>query len=295
MLLGSACFAVMGALTSHLGESMTWPVLALARAALPLIFVVVLALSAGVRLVLLRAPRILWLRSIAGSISLLSTFYALPRLPIAEVYTLTNMFPIWVALISWRLMRQAPPWHLWLGIASAIAGVVLIQQDPSHGDVWNSAVLVALGASVWTAVAMLGLNRLQGIDPRAIVVHFSAVSLLFALGCWLLVSDDRPLAGALPGVDVLWRLLAIGLTATVGQLCLTRAFVKGSAPKVSVVGLSQVVFAAFLGWTVLHQSVRLLAVAGMVLVIAPSAWIILHRDQSPTVEEAKSNGKAIHP
>jgi drug/metabolite transporter (DMT)-like permease len=293
MLLGSAFFAVMGALASHLGESMTWPVLAVARAALPLLFVTVLALWAGVRLVFLGAPRILWVRSIAGSISMVSTFFALTRLPIAEVYTLTNMFPIWVALISWRLMRQAPPWHLWLCIASALTGVVLMLQDPSHGEVWNSAVFVAIGASVWTAVAMLGLNRLQGIDPRAIVVHFSAVSLLFALGCFLYFRDERHLAGTLSGADVVWKLLAIGLTATVGQLCLTRAFVEGPAPKVSVVGLSQVVFAMLLGWTVLNQPFRLMALAGMALVIAPSAWIILHREQGPLPEEAKSNGKAI--
>jgi drug/metabolite transporter (DMT)-like permease len=278
MLLGSAFFAVMGTVASWLGRSLTWPALAVARGALPLLFVLVLAHSARVKLVGLGAPRILWLRSIAGSFSMVSTFYALSRLPVSDVFTLTNMFPIWVAVISWGVLRKPPPFHVWLSVASAITGVVLMYQDESHSHVLNLAVFIAVGASVWTAVAMLGLNRLQGIDPRAIVVHFSAVSLLFAVGCLFVFIDDRPRAAAPAWYVVAVLLVVIGLCATIGQLCLTRAFIYGAAPKVSVIGLSQAVFAMLLDRVVLGRQFHLWTLAGMTLVIVPSAWVILHRD-----------------
>jgi hypothetical protein len=38
--------------------------------------------------------------SIAGSISLVCGFYAMTHYPVSEVLTLTNMFPLWVAVLS---------------------------------------------------------------------------------------------------------------------------------------------------------------------------------------------------
>src|SRR5205807_8153234 len=99
MLIGSFIFAGMGALGHALGESLDWQLTALARSAVPLVCVILWAKLAGVRLVLWR-PRTLWMRSVAGSLAVLFTFYSLARLPVSDVMTLTNMFPIWVALLS---------------------------------------------------------------------------------------------------------------------------------------------------------------------------------------------------
>ena len=62
-------------------------------------FAAILAMAAGKRLVFFR-PRKLWMRSIAGSISLVCGFYAMTHYPVSEVLTLTNMFPLWVAVLS---------------------------------------------------------------------------------------------------------------------------------------------------------------------------------------------------
>src|SRR5262249_34874550 len=120
-----------------------------------------------------------WMRSVAGSLSLLSFFFALTRLPTSEVLTMGNMFPIWVALLSWPMLGEVPSGRVWLSVASGTCGVVLIQQP--HFAEGNFATLVALAASFFTAVAMMGLHRLKGIDPPAIVAHFSAVSVLFCI------------------------------------------------------------------------------------------------------------------
>ncbi len=79
-----------------------WRLIALARSVLMLCFALVLAVSSGVRLVFFK-PVNLWVRSLAGSLSVVCNFYALYHLSAAEVLTLTNTFPIWVALLSWSL------------------------------------------------------------------------------------------------------------------------------------------------------------------------------------------------
>src|SRR5262249_18728861 len=76
MLCGSASFAVMGTMARAVSETCDWQVIALARSALPMLFATGLALAAGARL-FFRWPRTMWMRSVAGSLSMMGTFYAL--------------------------------------------------------------------------------------------------------------------------------------------------------------------------------------------------------------------------
>src|SRR5262245_43315909 len=127
MLLGSLAFASMAALAHDLAAQCDWQIVAFVRAVLACLFALILAWSAGARLVVWR-PGVLWARSIAGSISMVCSFYAYARLPVADVLTLTNMFPIWVALLCWPLLHEAPSGSVWLSVFSGVAGVVLMQQ-----------------------------------------------------------------------------------------------------------------------------------------------------------------------
>jgi drug/metabolite transporter (DMT)-like permease len=273
MACGSLAFAVMGTLAHLLRSDCDWRVIALARSGVALAGAAVLARIAGARLVFWR-PRVLWLRSIAGSCSLVGTFYSLTRLPVSDVLTLTQMFPIWVALLSWPLLGERPGAGVWLAILSGVVGVALIQQP--HFAQGNFASLVALASSLSTAVAMLGLHQLHGIDHRAVVVHFSAVSLLFCAAALVLLGPgEAPLA--LPGGRGLGMLLGVGGAATVGQLFLTRAFAAGPPARVSVVGLTQVAFALGIDVFVLGESADWRKLLGVALVGAPAAWLMASR------------------
>ena len=281
MLAGCAAFAVMGC-TAHLlheEQHCDWQIIVLARAALPLAFALVLAQIAGVRLVLWR-PRTLWVRSLAGSVSMVCTFYALTRLPVAQVLTVTQMFPIWVALLSWPLAGEAPGRAVWLAVVSAVLGVVLIH-DPQQAE-GNLATVAAAVASLFTAVALLGLHRLRYLDPLAIVVHFSAVALV-CCGAVALTSDRRIPLEQLLAARPLWLLLVLGVSATAGQLFLTRAFATGSPTAVSVVGLTQIAFALTLDVFLLGKSFHALSLLGLVLIVAPTACLMLFR---PAAEPA---------
>jgi drug/metabolite transporter (DMT)-like permease len=273
MLLGSFTFAWMGTLTHALASTYDWRVIALARSALALVLTAGLAWAAGVRLVFWR-PRTLWIRSVAGSVSLVCTFFALTRLPVSDVLTLTNTFPIWVALLSWPLLKEPPSARVWIGIVLGVSGVILIQQP--HFAAGNFACLVALASSVTTAVAMLGLHRLQHIDVRAIVVHFSSVSSLFCIAALFAFRPTSPLSEGL-NAWALSMLLGVGITATVGQVFLTKAFAAGPPAKVAVIGLTQVVFALAIDAWLWNRSFDPATLLGMALVLAPGAWLMLQK------------------
>ncbi len=272
MLCGSVSFAIMSVLARELGDHCDWQVVVMARAGLVLLFAALLAIHAGAPLVLWK-PGILWLRSIAGSMSMMLTFYAFTHLPVADVLTLTNLFPLWVAILSWPLLGESPGLAIWPAILSGVVGVALIQQP--HLAEGNLATLAALGASFFTAIAMLGLHRLQAIDTRAIVVHFSGVATVVAALCFTCLDRPRDLSTSLTGWAWL-LLLGVGVTATIGQLFLTRAFAAGAPAKVSVIGLTQIVFAMLLEGVLWGRIPGAQTLLGTVLVLGPTAWLMLH-------------------
>jgi drug/metabolite transporter (DMT)-like permease len=281
MLCGCLSFAWMGEFATLLGsrQHCDWRLVALARSALVLLFALGLALLAKAPLVF-RASGILWMRSLAGSISLVCTFYAFAQLSAPEVLTLTNTFPIWVALLSWPLLRQAPTPAVWLAALCGVAGVLLMHfphLDRESTFARNLAIPAALIASFASAVAMLGLNRLQGLDARAIVVHFSGVATAGTL-LICLFSPEMVWHQALEPLNAL-LLLGIGLTATIGQLFLTLAFRAGVPARVSVVALTQVVFALGLDLLFGQPGFAPTTLAGIGLVLAPTAWVLVQRSQ----------------
>src|SRR5262249_18404128 len=135
------------------------------------------------------------------------------------------------------------------------------------------------------------------IDSRAIVVHFSGVATLFcivALGVFPCLQGDSPgnakgVFGSFSGLDAiaLLSLLGIGVTATVGQLFLTLAFGSGQPSRVAVLGLTQIVFGLLLEhwfWPE-KKPLNAMAMVGIVLVMAPTAWVLLYRPSSEGHEE----------
>ncbi len=266
MLAGSFCFAAMGAFTHALGPRCHWLVTALVRALFMFVTTAGLARLAGVPLALWR-PRTLWIRSLAGSFSLVCNFYALTRLPVADALTLTNTYPLWILLLAALLWKQAPRWIEVLGLLCAMAGVVLIEQPHLGGE--RLAIVVALLSAGSTAVALLGLHRLRGVDTRAVVAHFagvaSVVSLIGILAFPQVLRDDllEPTTAAL--------LLGVAASGTMGQICLTRAYSTGKPARLAVVGLTQILFAVAFDVLFWGRALTPLAIAGFLLVGLPSA------------------------
>jgi drug/metabolite transporter (DMT)-like permease len=71
------------------------------------------------------------------------------------------------------------------------------------------------------------------------------------------------------------RLVAVGVAAVLGQLFLTKAFAAGRPARISVIGLSQVAFAASYKWVVEGRVPSGIGFVGMLLVIGATVWVML--------------------
>lgn len=276
MMSGCFWFTLMVLFTGAVKDDCDWQLVAVARGALAFVFALTLALVLGARLVF-AGTGVLWMRSVAGSCSMVSTFYALTHMRGSEVLTITNTFPLWVALLSWPLAGERPTLGVMGAVVCSITGVALTQQA-SLADL-PTAAWSALAASGFTAVAMLGLNRLRGVSPLGIVVHFSGVATVFCAASYF-VFDHSDVPVRRLDWTTAGKLLGVGASATVGQVFLTLAFRSGSATKVSVVGLSQVVMvmaAERIGGHHFEWS----QILGTVLVLGPTGWLMAREHRLP--------------
>ena len=280
MIAGCFFTARMGPLLAHLlRNECDWRIIALVRCGLAFVFAVGLARLCGAKLVVWR-PAALWQRGCASSISLVCTFFALSRLPTSEVMTLTNTFPIWVAFLSWPLLQVRPTLSVWMAAVCGVIGVAMIQSPHFESNSPGTlAVVLSLVAAMTSAVAMLGLNRLGHIHPWAIVAHYSGVATLVVFSTWF-VGPFPDLTNVFTGPTVL-LLLGVGVAATLGQLCVTRAFTGGQPARVAVVGLVQIIFALGLDLVFDAASIGLATVAGIAFVLLPTAWMMANRAAPP--------------
>jgi drug/metabolite transporter (DMT)-like permease len=273
MLWASLAFAVMAAFSHWAGERCDWQLVVIARAAVAFFFALLIAKVGGVRLVW-RGSRTLWVRSLAGSTGMLCNFYALAHLPVSDTLTLMNTAPIWVTLLLWLVFGQRPTRGIVLAVLASVAGIALIQQP--HFQHGKFACLMALCGAFCTSIAMLGLNRLQHLDARAIVVHFSGVASL-ATGLFTLVTHRADYSAQLSDPPVLFLLLSVGLAGVAGQIGMTRAFAQGQASRISVIALSQILFGLGFDMLFWQRAVNAVSLFGMALVIVPAGWLILGR------------------
>jgi drug/metabolite transporter (DMT)-like permease len=275
MMFSALSFATMGALAHALRDEASWEVIALARAVVVLTLSGGIAWAFGVR-VPLRGPWQLWVRSIAGSISMMFVFFSLTRLPVSIVVTLMNLAPAWVAVISWFWWPHTRSKGVWVAIAVGFVGVLLIQQPQLAQG--NLAVLAPVVSSVLLAIVMLALHQAKSVDSRAVVLHFAVMALVTSLVVFLYSSARGPLMVSTQWT-VLLMLFATGVAATLGQLFLTVAFASGPPAKVSVVGLTQVGFAMFYDVGVGEHGLSWMSALGIVLVVAPTGWLLYSERQ----------------
>lgn len=272
MLVGSFAFAWMSLLGNAMGDRVAWQYVALARSGVALFFIGVLVWANRVRAVWFRPAR-LWTRSIAGSLSMLCAFYALARLPSSIVIPVCNTYPVWVAVLAWPMNGSVPSGRVWVAIAFAVCGVFLLR-TPDGVPENPTALVAAIAAAVFSGVALLGLNRLKDVDSRAVVMHFSGVAVLFCLLAFVFF-DDIPGPTSIADPVTVALALGVGLSATVGQMFLTKAFRVGDPARVAVVGLTQVPIGLFFDVVVFGKSVGSQSLVGIAMIALPTAWVMV--------------------
>lgn len=214
-----------------------------------------------------RRKGLLAVRGLVGFGSLLCFFYAIPRLPLADVTTIQFTNPVFTALVAAVFIREKLTRKVVISIALSLMGVTLIAQPTVlFGAAAHSlditAVSAALLGAVLAAVAYTTVRKLRESEhPLVVVFYFPLVSIpacipiLAPVAVW-----PTPLEWLL--------LLGIGVLTQIAQIFLTSGLHKEPAGRATSVSYIQILFAAMWGFLFFGEIPDLLTILGVSLVVS---------------------------
>lgn len=270
MLVSALLSALMGACIRWIRDDVDWRIIAFARTSVGLAFSLTIVRLGGIPLPW-PGPRELWIRSTCAGVAILCTFYSATRIPVADATVLVNTSPIWLAIASSVWLGRRHPGSTWTALLVGTLGIVLITQP--HFERHNLGGLAAATTGFLGAVSLLAIGRMRQVHAAAIVVYASAAAL---------VSSSLVLVSAAPELDfsglqsrkVAFGLVAIGAFGTLLQITLTRAYATDDAARLGPIQYASVAFSAGFDALLFHDPPRPASLLGMILVVAPSLWMI---------------------
>ncbi|MDF0604290.1 DMT family transporter [Neisseriaceae bacterium TC5R-5] len=201
-------------------------------------------------------------RGLLGYCSLLLYFYAIVHLPLATAVTFNYTSPMFLALLSLLLLRERVPQQAVVGLVLGFIGVVLLLKPAVSDKDWWPA-LMALGSGLlagWSYLHVRELSR-QGEPEWRVVFYFALVSTLGGV-LLMLFESWHPITWANS-----WLLLGLGVTATIAQLAMTRAYKVGRKLVVANLSYLTVVLSTLLGVWLWGDTLALSTMLAMALIM----------------------------
>jgi drug/metabolite transporter (DMT)-like permease len=265
MLVAALLFAVMGALVKLGAPRFSSAELVFYRSFFGLaVIVIAVAYSQRGRFAAFATPHAgthLW-RSLSGFVALLLFFHAIGQLPLATAITLNYTSPLFLAALSVVWLGERHGRGLFVALFLGFAGVVWLL-GPSWEGQHRLAVLMGLASGALAGVAYLNVKRLLALgEPEwRIVFYFTLLSTLGS-ALWMLVAGLRwPAPSDLP------LLLGLGVSATLAQFALTRAYQRGQTLVVGALAYTTVGFSSLIGVWLFDQPLAAGNLVGMGLIV----------------------------
>jgi len=204
----------------------------------------------------------LW-RGISGSIALLLFFYCITVLPLATAVTLNYTSPLFLTVLLMLAFKERFHAPLTTAIALGFVGMILLLH-PTLARNQLVPGLLGLISGFFAGFAMLNVRELgrSGEPEWRIVFYFSLIATLIS-GTMMLFSSTHEIT-----LHNFPLLLAMGSSATLAQLALTRAYSTGKTLVASSLSYSAVVFATLFGILLWGEILSTSSWIGMTLIVA---------------------------
>lgn len=269
MLVTTVFFVGVTGIVRHLGSDMSAPQAAFIRYAFGILLMIPFLLRIKARQLI--TPRMGYhaLRGLVHGIGVMLWFFAMARIPIAEVTALSYTTPIFVTIGAAIFLGERFRIRRMIAVLIGLVGTLVIVR-PGFATV-ELGTLAQLAAAPLFAVSMLVSKKLTETEESTTIVALMAVFvtltlLPFAIASW-----------RTPTLEELAWLFATASLATAGHYTLTRAYQAAEITMTQPISFLQLVWAALLGYYVFAETPDIWTTVGALIIIA-SATYIAHRE-----------------
>jgi drug/metabolite transporter (DMT)-like permease len=205
------------------------------------------------------------LRSALNLTTMLSFYYALRLLPLADSIAINFAAPLFVTAFSGPMLGEHVGVRRWTAVACGFVGVLLAVQ-PSPAGISPGATLALLSALTW-ALTIVTSRQISSTESSHTILFYYSLAVVIVLGAampalWIPPSPH----------DWLW-FVVVGIAGSFGQFCYNQAFRYGEASLVAPLDYLGIVWATLFGFVVFGDIPSWLVLGGGACIIASSIYI----------------------
>jgi drug/metabolite transporter (DMT)-like permease len=265
MLLTGVCFVAVTAFVKMLGQRIPAAEAAFLRYALGAVFLIPMIRPILRARLSRRQLTLFGTRGVAHTLGVTLWFYAMTRIPIAEVTAMNYLSPIYVTIGAALFLGEKLAARRIFAVAVALIGALIILR-PGFREV-NSGHIAMLGTAVLFAVGYLIAKAMSDEVAPSVVVGMLSITVMIGLA---------PLAYAVWVPPTLWEvmiLFGVAALATMGHYTMTLAFAAAPITVTQPVSFLQLVWAMLLGWFAFGEAVDIWVMTGGLIIIAAISFI----------------------
>jgi drug/metabolite transporter (DMT)-like permease len=285
VVVGSAFFASMHAAVRFVSKDLHPFEIAFFRNLFGLLVFLPILMRSG--LMLLHTQRIgaHVARGFINASSMLAWFTALSLIPLADATSLALTGPLFVTLGAMLFLGETVRARRWIALLVGVAGTVVIIR-PGFVDVSIGSLLV-----LYTAIAVSGskliAKSLSRTDSTSTIVAYLTlimmpITFVAALFFWRWPSP----------VELAW-LVVIGVTGSIGHLCLVKAYFFADVSAVEPITFTRLIWAALIGYLAFAEVPHMWVWIGGGMIVGATSYIahrvsVLRRERGTDADKKRA-------
>jgi drug/metabolite transporter (DMT)-like permease len=261
------CLTLLDVAVKWLTTDYTPPQIAFIRYAIGLCLAAAIATRAGgVGTLRTKRPLGHLLRSALNLGTMLTFYYALARLPLADAISIGYAAPLFMTVLSVPLLGERVGWRRWTAVVIGFFGVVVILRPTGAGLDFGS--LLALLSALLYALTLITSRQLSATESSHTILFYYSVIVLVATGAampWMWIT---------PSWADLWIFALAGVAGSVGQFLLNQAFRYGEVSLLASIEYVTLLWAVLFGFAVWGELPGLAVLGGAAIIIASTLYIV---------------------
>lgn len=285
MMVTGLCFVAVTALVKYMGPRVPPAEAAFLRYLLGLVFLFPMLPAVRAAHLSARQWRLFTLRGAFHSGGVILWFYAMTRIPIAEVTAMNYLAPVYVSIGAALFLGEKLALRRIAAIAVALIGTAVILR-PGFREVEPGHVAMLFCAVTFAGSYLLAKIMADEVKP-AVVVFMLSIFVTIGLAPFALANWVTPSWGDLG------LLFLVATFATAGHFTMTMAFAAAPVTVTQPITFLQLVWAVALGALVFNEPVDIWVILGGGLILASVTFItwreavLKRRPITPTVTATK--------
>jgi drug/metabolite transporter (DMT)-like permease len=239
-----------------------------------LLFALPLLYRAGFAVLKTKRLGLYFVRCIVGLSAMLTGFWSLVHLPLAQAIALSFTTPLFVTIGAVLFLGETVRARRWSAVIIGFVGALIIIKPWSVNlsSMLAAGTVIALASALLSASAAISVKFLSRTEPAvAIVIYMvlimTPLSLIPALGVWIWPSP----------ISWFWLALTGGL-GTFAHVMMTRAFQLGDVSLLTPINFIQLPVVAICAWLLFSESIDRYTLIGAGIIFCSTIYIA-HRER----------------